>query len=135
MMSPGVTRPLLAPIRSRLSALQGEQDADGEACDAPRARCDEIEVGWDVDPKIAPRVGTAPSTVRLTIHRFEAAGLTWPLPDDMTDAVLEARLFASRSWHPAGPAAPCRAGLGFGASRAQAQARDAVGPAGGVHRK
>jgi hypothetical protein len=45
--------------------------------------------------EIARRVGTAPSTIRLTIRRFEAAGLTWPLPDDVTDAVLEARLFAS----------------------------------------
>jgi transposase len=44
--------------------------------------------------EIARRVGTAPSTVRLTIRRFEAAGLSWPLPDDVTDAVLEARLFA-----------------------------------------
>jgi transposase len=31
----------------------------------------------------------------LTIRRFEAAGLTWPLPDDVTDTELEARLFAS----------------------------------------
>ena len=38
--------------------------------------------------EIARRVGAAPSTVRLTTHRFEAAGLTWPLPDDITDAVL-----------------------------------------------
>jgi transposase len=45
--------------------------------------------------EIARLVGSAPSTVRLTIRRFEAAGLTWPLPDDMTDAALEARLFAS----------------------------------------
>jgi transposase len=45
--------------------------------------------------EIARRVGAAPSTVRLTIRRFETAGLTWPLPDDMTDAVLEARLFVS----------------------------------------
>ena len=45
--------------------------------------------------EIARRMGTAPSTVRLTIRRFEAAGLTWPLPDDVTDAVLEVRLFAS----------------------------------------
>jgi transposase len=44
--------------------------------------------------EIARRVGAAPSTVRLTVRRFEAAGLTWPLPDDVTDAVLEARLFA-----------------------------------------
>ena len=39
--------------------------------------------------EIARRVGTAPSTVRLTIRRFEAAGLSWPLSDDVTDAVLE----------------------------------------------
>jgi len=45
--------------------------------------------------EIARRVGTAPSTVRLTIHRFEAAGLSWPLSDDITDTELEARLFAS----------------------------------------
>src|SRR5437660_997842 len=45
--------------------------------------------------EIARRVGAAPSTVRLTVRRFEEAGLTWPLPDDVTDAVLEARLFAS----------------------------------------
>ena len=44
--------------------------------------------------EIARRVGAAPSTVRLTIRRFEAAGLTWPLPDDITDAVQESRLFA-----------------------------------------
>jgi hypothetical protein len=31
----------------------------------------------------------------LTIRRFEAAGLTWPLADDITDTELEARLFAS----------------------------------------
>src|SRR5450631_2353177 len=45
--------------------------------------------------EIARRMGTAPSTVRLTIRRFEAAELTWPLSDDITDAELEARLFAS----------------------------------------
>jgi transposase len=54
--------------------------------------------------EIARRMGTAPSTVRLTIRRFEAAGLSWPLSGDITDAVLEARLFAS-------------AGAGFGTRR------------------
>ncbi|MGY4257831.1 hypothetical protein ACVI1L_004899 [Bradyrhizobium sp. USDA 4516] len=44
--------------------------------------------------EIARREGAAPSTVRLAIRRFEAAGLTWPLPDDVTDTVLELRLFA-----------------------------------------
>jgi transposase len=44
--------------------------------------------------EIGRRVGAVPSTVRQTIRRFEAAGLTWPLADDITDAVLEERLFA-----------------------------------------
>jgi transposase len=43
--------------------------------------------------EIARRIGIAPSTVRTTIRRFQAAGLSWPLPDDMADAALEARLF------------------------------------------
>jgi transposase len=33
--------------------------------------------------------------VRATLKRFAAAGLSWPLPEEMTDAVLEARLFAN----------------------------------------
>jgi Winged helix-turn-helix DNA-binding len=45
--------------------------------------------------EIARRVGAAPSRVRATIRRFEAAGLSWPLGDDVTDAELEACLFAS----------------------------------------
>jgi transposase len=44
--------------------------------------------------EIARRIGVAASTVRATIRRFQAAGLSWPLSEDMTDAVLEARLFA-----------------------------------------
>jgi len=45
--------------------------------------------------EIARRVGVAPSTVRATLKRLRAAGLSWPLPDDMTDTALEARLFAA----------------------------------------
>ena len=36
--------------------------------------------------EIARRVGVAASTVRVTLSRFEAAGLSWPLPDELTDA-------------------------------------------------
>ena len=49
-------------------------------------------VGGVPTREIAHRIGVAPSTVR-TIRRFQAAGLSWPLPDEMTDAALEARLF------------------------------------------
>jgi len=50
-------------------------------------------VGGVPTREIARRIGVAPSTVRTTIRRFQAAGLSWPLPDKMTDAALEARLF------------------------------------------
>jgi len=52
-------------------------------------------VGALSDHEIARRLGIAPSTVRATLKRLRAAGLSWPLPDEMTDAALEARLFAA----------------------------------------
>jgi hypothetical protein len=45
--------------------------------------------------EIARRVGVAPSTVRLTLTRLASAGLSWPLPAEMTDSALEAALFAA----------------------------------------
>src|SRR5262252_9087416 len=52
-------------------------------------------VGGVPTREIARRLGVAASTVRATLQRFPAAGLSWPLPEEMTDAVLEARLFAN----------------------------------------
>jgi transposase-like protein len=45
--------------------------------------------------EIARRVGVAPSTVRETIRRLQAAGLSWPLPEELTDGAIEERLFAA----------------------------------------
>ena len=45
--------------------------------------------------EIGRRIGVAPSTVRLTLERLAAAGLNWPLADDLTDGALEAQLFAN----------------------------------------
>jgi len=42
---------------------------------------------------LALRLGVAPSTARECVHRLAAAGLSWPLPDELTDEVLEQRLF------------------------------------------
>src|SRR5216683_2373279 len=95
MMSPGVTRPLLAPIRSRLSALRRGTWMPTERLVMRHVRdVMRLKAAGMPSREIARRVGAAPSTVRLTIRRFEASGLTWPLPDDVTDTVLEARLFA-----------------------------------------
>jgi transposase len=43
--------------------------------------------------EVARRIGVAPSTVRETLSRFTAADLAWPLPEMVTDAVLEEALF------------------------------------------
>ena len=43
--------------------------------------------------EIARRLGMARSTVRETLKRTEGAGLSWPLPEDMSDGALEAALY------------------------------------------
>jgi len=45
--------------------------------------------------QIARRLNLAPSTVRLTLQRLATAGLGWPLPTELSDAALEARLFTA----------------------------------------
>src|SRR5277367_697870 len=46
--------------------------------------------------EIARRLGLAPSTVRETLGRLDSAGLSWPLPEGIGDAELEAALYANR---------------------------------------
>jgi transposase len=43
---------------------------------------------------IARELGISHSTVRGYLARIAAAGITWPLPAEMTDAALERLLFA-----------------------------------------
>jgi len=50
--------------------------------------------GWDCRPGRSPSSqGIARSTVADYLRRAEAAGINWPLADDMDEATLEARLF------------------------------------------
>jgi transposase len=44
---------------------------------------------------IARELGVGRSTVQEYLARAAAVGLNWPLPDELTDAVLEERLFAT----------------------------------------
>jgi transposase len=46
------------------------------------------------DQAIARAIGVARSTARLCLDRVASAGLTWPLPEGLTDGALEALLFA-----------------------------------------
>ena len=51
---------------------------------------------------VARRTGKAPSTVRATLGRCRAAGVSWPLPEWLSDGELEERLYgkggASLGW-------------------------------------
>src|SRR5271157_617728 len=69
--------------------------------------------------EIARMTGKAPSTVRATLGRCRGAGVSWPLPEGLSDAGLEER---------------GGAGLGLDPSGAEAQARNALYPLGRVHR-
>jgi hypothetical protein len=55
---------------------------------------------------ISYRVGAAPSTVRETLRRAEAAGLSWPLGEEINDAVLEAALYKAAGTRRRATAAP-----------------------------
>lgn len=50
----------------------------------------EQELGYKA---ISLRVGAVSSTVRETLKRAAAAGLSWPLPEEMSDGALEAALY------------------------------------------
>ena len=44
--------------------------------------------------EIGRRLGVARSTIQDNLRRVAAAGLTWPLAPDLSDEVLEQRLFS-----------------------------------------
>jgi transposase len=53
-----------------------------------------LKFGTGVPHKaIARSLGIAASTVRMTVERAAAAGLSWPLPDGLNDTVLEEQLY------------------------------------------
>jgi DNA-binding transcriptional regulator LsrR (DeoR family) len=49
---------------------------------------------------IAQACGLGLGTVTTYLQRATAAGLTWPLPDDLDDGALEARLFTRPALRP-----------------------------------
>jgi transposase-like protein len=84
MISPTVSKRSPPPFRGR--------DRTPAERERPCANREILLVGDVSIREIARRVGVAASTMRTTIKRFQAAGLAWPLPKEMTDAALEARL-------------------------------------------
>ena len=47
--------------------------------------------------QIARALGISQSTIIEYLGRFRVAGLSWPLPEDLDDEALEARLFIART--------------------------------------
>src|SRR5579875_2244036 len=70
--------------------------------------------------QIAHSLGLSHSTVMGVLHRAEALGLTWPLPEELDDATLEGRLYpptpgrpvAVRAWGARRPARVRRPSVG-----------------------
>lgn len=52
-----------------------------------------LKLGVGLSKAIARSLGIALSTVRSTLERVDAAGLSWPLPDDATDTILDEKLY------------------------------------------
>ena len=62
-----------------------------------------LRLKWECqysDRKVARSCGLSRPAVADYVGRAQAAGLSWPLPDDLDESTLEARLF------PATPVAP-----------------------------
>src|SRR5438128_12602340 len=94
MMSPGVV-PLLARLGSAPLPLRGGSGMPAERIAMRQVReVLRLKAVGVSGHEIARRVGVAPSTVRLTLKRLAAVGLSWPLPADLGDAALEATLFS-----------------------------------------
>src|SRR5215211_8073589 len=90
--SAGRLRSVPSPLRRR-ERMPAERTAMRHVREVLRLKF----VGGVTIREIARRIGVASATVRTTIRRFQAAGLSWPLPAELTDAALEARLFADAS--------------------------------------
>jgi len=82
---------------------------------------------------IARELGVSRSAIQDYLARATAAGLTWPLADDLTDGVFEERLFAASGAKPGAPAGG--AGLGRTGARDEATRGQSDGAVGGVRRR
>ena len=59
-----------------------------------------LRLAWEAGLGLRPighSLGLSPTTVGEYLRRAEIAGLTWPLPAELDDATLEARLFPGAS--------------------------------------
>ena len=83
---------------------------------------------------IARELGISHSTVREYLARIAAAGITWPLPADVTDEELERRLFVNGGVR-AGARHYVEPDWASGCAGAEAAGRQSDDPVGGISRR
>lgn len=84
-----------------------ELDADEEASIGKVKEILRLRWGLGLGVRqIGRSLSKSDSTVVDTLRRAQAAGLAWPLPDDLDDAELEARLYPGNKDYPAGRIQP-----------------------------
>mgnify|MGYP001367914699 CR=1 FL=1 len=54
-----------------------------------------LAAGGLYNRRIAAILSVSKTTIRNRLRRATAAGIAWPMPDELTDAVLEARLYGT----------------------------------------
>ena len=106
------------------SGRPNEETADAEDREALRLRASGLSTR-----EIAASLGVGQTTASDYLKRVPEAGLAWPLPEDLTDAALEALLLqpVGRPTRLSGPA-----GLAGDPPRTAPEGRDAVAVVGGV---
>src|SRR5215831_5685739 len=82
--------------------------------------------------KIASSLGVSATAAGECIRRARRAGLSWPLPEGMTDGALERQLFAACG---GGQGSPPAAELGGHSPRTAPARRNAAAVVGGVSRR
>ena len=96
MISPGVAGASAGRLRSRsFGCCKGETGCQQRERSCAKCAkfvgCSSLVAYRSV--RLPVELELAASTVRAKIRRFQAAGPSWPLPEELTDAALEANLF------------------------------------------
>ena len=124
------------PVNAKPNPTFRIAGGDGDACEAGTEHAT-IPTSIATSPRrvsareIGRRLGVARSTVQDNLKRAAAAGLAWPLAEDVTDEALELQLLG-RAGVRDRPTATNRAGLGSLGARAETARRDNDGPLGGI---
>ena len=123
------------PVNAKPNPTFKIAGGDGDACEAGTEHAT-IPTSIATSPRrvsareIGRRLGVARSTVQDNLKRAAAAGLAWPLAEDVTDEALSCSCWGAPESRPADGDEPSRNGQP--GARAETARRDNDGPLGGI---